>query len=186
MPMGIVSDSEFESEHSKLNKTPPKSDVKEGVVVDIKRGRGDTPEVPNGLRNLIGITSVNEGRKDALELAKQFGISASSTSAYSKGATSTATYDKTPNGGVINGVKEKIQTKARRKMMLALNHITADKLKDTKPRDLAGIARDMSAIVKDMEPDTVQSADSNQKAPFVVFAPIIKDERNFEVLVVKE
>ena len=195
MAMGIVSDSEFNKEKEKLIPSTPSTKstpsvnekVHEGEVVDISRGRGKgSVEVPNTLRNLIGITTVNEGRQDALELAKQFGISPSSTSAYGVGATSTASYDKTPNAPVLDKVKVKIQNKAKRKLMLALNHMTPDKLEGTKARDLAGIAKDMSAIVRNMEPEKETGAAGDTKEPFVVYSPMVHTENHYEVLVVKE
>lgn len=190
MAMGIVSDSDFEKETEKLitpTPTPKPSPAKEGVVVDIERGRPKgSIEVPQSVRNLIGISSVSEGRDAALDLAKQFGVSPSSASAYAVGATSTKTYDERPNVSVINGVKLKIQKKAKSKLLLALNSITPEKMMDAKPRDLSGIARDMSAIYKDMEPESESTDKSGGKEPFVVYSPIIHNENKYEVIVVKE
>lgn len=190
MAMGIVSDSDFNKETEKLITPIPKpvEKAKEGVVVDIERGRPKgSIEVPQSVRNLIGIESVNSGRDAALDLARQFGVSPSSASAYAVGATSTKTYDERPNVSVINGVKLKIQKKAKSKLLLALNSITPEKMADAKPRDLSGIARDMSAIYKDMEPESDNAKnDGKNKEPFVVYSPIIHNENRYEVIVVKE
>src|SRR5690242_4858309 len=100
MGMGLVDDSEFESQLSNVtqsrsiqkpsipstpnpnNESPVEGEV---VIEDIpSKGRkeGDN-NVPESLRNLIGITAQTEGRKEAIALAKMFGVSPSSTSAYS-------------------------------------------------------------------------------------------------------
>lgn len=183
MPMGIVSDKDFENEDSKLNPQPkPKSEV-----ITIEKGRGNNPEVPNGLRNIIGETAITDGRASALDLAKQFGLSPSSVSAYTQGATSTATYDVRPNEGVIRNTKEKIGKIARGKLMKALRNITDDKLESTSARDLSGIAKDMSAVVRNMEEEqSVKNNTVNTGPTFVIYSPQFKKEEHFDVVTAKE
>src|SRR5215510_5460530 len=109
MPMGIVSDDDFDREINHLNRKPvvtPPPVIPE--VVDMPRpGRsnGDV-NVPDSLRKIIGETSELEGRDAALELASKFGISPSSVSAYANGSTSTASMDKQPNLEHINSAKD--------------------------------------------------------------------------------
>ena len=188
--MGIVSDKQFESEISKVNNSPtPLPKVHTPEVVDIPRGRGENNvRVPDGLKNLIGLTALNEGRQEALELARQFGISDSSTSAYSVGANSTASYNERPNAPVINKAKERISKKARRLVMRAMDSITQDKLDNTNATNLAGIARNLSGIVKDMEPPVDKNApvDEGSKPGFVIYAPKVFNENHYEVIHVKE
>src|SRR5215203_3209703 len=115
MAMGIVSEEDFNSELGKIgpSKKPDAipSPTKIAEVMDLpSKGRGkDNVEVPNSVRNLIGLEALNEGRASALELAKQFGISPSSVSAYTQGAKSTATYDEKPNAPVIDNQKNNVQ-----------------------------------------------------------------------------
>jgi len=68
----------------------------------------------------------------------------------------------------------------------ALAAITQEKLDYTDARDLSGIAKDMSVIIKNLEPPT-QVESSGEKTPqFVIYAPSFKDERSFEVITVNE
>lgn len=186
MPLGIVSDDDFKSElnNSSLTQKPPSL----ATIIDMNRGRGEgKTEVPEALRKIIGETSAIDGRQEALALAKSFGISPSSVSAYGQGATSTSSIN-TPDNELKNHIgkaKERISKKARAKLFLALKHITVDKLSEAKPEVLASVARNMSAIVKDMEPDTVDGTEK-QVPQFVVFAPQFRDERTFESITVKE
>lgn len=187
--MGIVSDSEFDLEKSKFsNIREESSSESEATIVDIQKGRGNgNLNVPDGLRKIIGEESAINGRTAGLDIAKQFGISPSSASAYSHGATSTASYDNQPNLNHINQSKDRVAKRAMAKLKKALHHITDDKLEGAKPRDLAGIAKDMSAIVKNMEPETPKLPGDNGNGPtFIFYAPQFRDERSFDVVHVKE
>lgn len=200
MAMGIVSNSEFELELGNSNSDSISSSVvvKQSVeqsepepraqIIDSPiKGRGENNvEVPNGLRKLIGSESVTNGRESALELASNLGISPSSVSAYSQGANSTASYEDRPNLLEINKAKEKISKRARGKLMLALHHITDEKLEVSKVRDLAGIARDMSAVIKNIEPEErIDSAKQNGPT-FILYSPQFRSEQSFEVIQAKD
>lgn len=175
MPIGVVSDDDLEAELDRLS----------GKRVEIReqpspgRKEGDV-NVPTPLKKVIGETAI-EDRSSALALAEQFDVSPSSVSAYKKGATSTASYDE-PHPELaphISQKKDKVAKKARRTLMAAMRHITDSKLESAKPRDLAGIAKDMSAIVRNMEPEN-QGDDNSVK--FVFVAPQIRKEESFEVI----
>ena len=143
--------------------------------------------MPDSLRQIIGETNEIEGREAAVKLAKEFGISSSSVSAYANGATSTKSYD-TAKASIrdhINRSKERISKKARRNLNLALENITPEKLANAKLRDLSGLAKDMSGIVKDMEPNT-NSAEAANKPQFIFYSPQFKKEEHFDVIVVNE
>jgi hypothetical protein len=185
MGMGIVSDSDFDSERGKLNRTntTSKAEIKESPT----KGRGlGNVEVPDSLRKVIGETSVIDGREAATELAKNFGISPSSVSAYSVGANSTTSYADRPNQSHVDDVKNRISKKARGKLMLALTHLTKDKLEAANARTLAGVAKDMSAVVKNMEPDTPKVSNETNGPTFVIYAPQYRKEEHFEVVQAKE
>jgi predicted transcriptional regulator len=186
MPIGIVSDEELQEE---LERFKPK--VVEGTVVDKpSRGRSDGDNnVPDSLRKIIGEESAINGRQAALEIASSFGISPSQVSAYAKGATSTATYD-SPSQSLISHINKSRQRaikRASKTLNSALAAITQDKLDYTDARDLSGIAKDMSVIIKNLEPQQNPEAEAAAKAPqFVIFAPQFRDERTFETIQVQE
>jgi hypothetical protein len=190
MPMGIVSDKDFIAELEK-NSSQKKSvpTVPTGQIVNIPtpgRKEGDV-NVPNSLRNVIGQTSVENGRSEALELARQFGISPSSVSAYTNGATSTASYDEQPNAQVVNSANSRVSKRARAKLMLALSNLTHDKIASAKARDVAGIAKDMSQIMKNMEENRLPEGTETKKGPtFVFYSPQFFNEEKFETVLAKE
>ena len=188
MPIGLVSDLEFEKElesHLPVSqKRVPSSDPSN------ERGRkeGDV-NVPESLRKIIGETSVIDGRQSALELASQFGISASSVSAYAVGATSTKTYDSPSQEIVkhINKSRARAVKKASHVLNSALAAVTQEKLDYTDARDLSGIAKDMSVIIKNLEPQHVPDEGNAKQTPqFILYAPTFRDERTFETITVQE
>jgi hypothetical protein len=213
MPVGLVSDTLLQLELSRLSPQSgstraPVNQIDERVPSPVhtpelveeshppsipqSRGRseGDV-NIPESLRKLIGEESVINGRSAALQLAKDFGVSASSVSAYAKGATSTASYN-TPKPGIIQHIN-KSRRRAIKKAGAVLNDamaaITQDKLDYTDARDLSSIAKDMSVIIKNLEPpaESAQS-DKAQNAPpqFVIYAPTFRDERSFDSITVQE
>ena len=189
MGMGIVSDKDFDSALVDCVNPKPKP-VPIAQIVDITRpGRkeGDV-NVPDSLRQIIGDTSVTDGRQEAVALAKNFGISPSAASAYAHGATSTASYDEQPNRNTIVGAKERIAKKARAKLMLALTQLTPDKLAAAKARDIAGIARDMSQVMKNVEPESGPNTGVNTGGgpAFVFYAPQVREESSYQVIQAKD
>jgi transcriptional regulator with XRE-family HTH domain len=175
MPVGLVSDEDFELEHAS--------------IVDIQRpGRrnGDN-NVPSSLRQVIAEEAIVNGNGSANELAELFGISKSSVSAYKNGATSTDSYN-LPNpilADKVKTVKDKIRSKAQSKLIMALGEVTPDKLKSAKLRDIAATAQAMSAIVKNMDDNNGDSGRLNP-ANFIIYAPYIKNESDFRTVVINE
>lgn len=200
MPIGLVSDDAFNQELQNL--VPSKGDrvekdmvpsisVPSTEILDIPaRGRneGDV-NVPDSLRQIIGEESVINGRQSALGLAGLFGISPSSVSAYAKGATSTASYD-SPSKSIISHInksRKRAIKKAQATLDAALGAITQDKLDYTDAKDLSGIAKDMSVIIKNLEPQPESTVSPEANTPqFVIFAPQFRDERSFESITVNE
>ncbi len=198
MPMGVVSDSEFESQlHNTTQPTvtkvpvviPVSNDISEeevpvisGEVVDIKtrgRGLGDV-NVPNTLRALIAGTAHIEGREEALKFAHELGISPSSVSAYTKGATSCKTYNQT-NTDIVNYVKARkarVTKKALRVMTSSLDKLTPEKLDTADAKELSGIAKDMSAIIGNFN-DTTNTTLNNNGPTFVLYAPQVHTEDQY-------
>ena len=176
MPMGIVSDEIYQAE---LNKCPKKEDGT-ARIESIKRGRGHARETPSILRRIIGETAITETNK---ETANAFGVSESSVSAYKHGANSTSSYNN-PEPSLVQHItkrKEKIGKSARIRLMMALKHIDDEKLSQCGVRVLSGVARDMAAVMKDMEPPK-QDTPTQQFAQFVFMAPRQKEEKEYPVL----
>jgi hypothetical protein len=189
MPIGLVNDLHFMEELSRCSGGVKKKETPE--IIDIERpGRktGDT-NVPDSLRKVIADEHLMNGREAALNLAKDFGISSSSVSAYAKGATSTTTYD-TPSKSLISHInksRERAIKRASKTLNQALGAITQDKLDYTDARDLSGIAKDMSVIIKNLEPAApVEEKDSKSGVQFVIFAPQFREEKSFDVIQVNE
>jgi hypothetical protein len=184
MPIGIVSDEDFLRELGNYEKSSPENSLTPEIIPIDRPGRseGDV-NIPDPLRQIIGEEAVINGRKAALGLAGMFGVSASSVSAYAKGATSTTTYD-TPKPSIISHInrsRQRASKKASKVLDAALGSITQEKLDYTDAKELAGIAKDMSVIIKNLEPDESQSlrSDSPAAPQFVIFAPQFRDERSF-------
>ena len=195
MPIGIVPDSEFEHELASLSnhkstKLVPSSVPSTQIVEIDKPGRkeGDV-NVPDSLRQIIGETSVIEGRQSALGLAGMFGISPSSVSAYAKGTTSTKTYD-SPSKSIISHINKSRRRAIKRAsttLNSALEAITQEKLDYTDAKDLASIAKDMAVVIKNLEPTPERDMAGEAKSPqFVIYAPQFKDERSFESITINE
>jgi len=212
--LGIVSDKDFELELNRSNKTsrvnsipsissnttcPEGADENShltedneeslcGKIVEInKPGRrpGDN-NVPDSLRKVIGATAIESGREAALNIANQFGISKQSVSAYSHGSTSTTSYNEpSPTlSNHVNNARERVIKKARGKLILSLNSLSQDKIEGAKARDIASIAKDMSAVIKNMEDKSIMSVHEGPK--FIFYSPQFKDERSFDIINVKE
>lgn len=193
MAMGIVSDTEFDveqdtlSKHHKSNSVPIIHPIN-ATVEDINRGRGNgNVNVPDGLRRIIGETAVSDGRAEALSLGSMMGVSPSAVSAYTQGAKSTASYEDRPNQSVINSAKERIAKSARNKLRSALSALTPAKISEAKAVEISTIAKNMAAVVKQMEPDKSNGEEGSNGGPtFILYAPQFRKEENFEVVYAKE
>jgi transcriptional regulator with XRE-family HTH domain len=180
MPIGIVSDIDFEREVGIIPKIP---EIKE--LPTKGRNEGDN-NVPDSLRKIIGETSIVDSPSDAIELANKFGISKSSVSAYANGSTSTNSYDKQPNLDHLNRIREQISRKARKTLIRAIDQITDDKLVNAKADTLANVARGMSAIVKEMEPETPKSISDKTPVQFIFYSPQFHKEEKYEHIFVQD
>jgi hypothetical protein len=169
MALGIVSDEEFEKELSK--------------VVEIKHGRGNKPEIPQEIRKIIAEESINgEAAKD---IADKYAVSPSSISAYKHGSTSTASYNE-PNQELSkrnDEIRAQIIGTARSRLFEALNQITPEKLKYAKLRDVASVAKDMSAVIRDTSPTITTN---NMNAQFVFHVPKARDEKDYDIVEVSQ
>lgn len=177
--LGIVSDEDFDSE---LNDKSQHIDVR---IKDIPhRGRVDGDNnLPDSLRKIIGEDAAVNGSKDSL--GQMLGVSNSSISAYKNGATSTASYNE-PKPDLLAHItrgKAVAIKRATHKMKLALSHITEEKLEGAKAKDLAGIAKDMSALVRNLEPEKEVG---NKNVVFQFFAPQPRSIDSYATMVLDE
>lgn len=199
MPIGIVSDKDLERELSSYVKKPlvvtgqilpPDESIPSVEIIQKEkpgRSKGDV-NVPDSLRAIIGEEALLNGRSSAVALAGEFGISPSSASAYAVGATSTSSYNqpKTSILSVINKSRERATKRAAKTLNAALSSITQEKLDYMDADKLSGVAKDMSVIIKNLEPK-VDPSGSNQTQPqFTIYAPQFRDERSFEFIQVTE
>lgn len=208
MAMGIVSPKDFERELKQLDEikeTIPVPSQLETIPVireasiekmqttiqpmesKVGRGKGNT-EVPSSLRMIIGEEAATNGRANALNIAKDFGISPSSVSAYTKGATSTASIDNPHLEQLkhINDGKVRLGKRAKAKLIMALNAITEDKINGAKLHEVSGVARDMATIMKQMEPSSDGMNMNNSGPTFVFYKPEVKSEDDYPTAHVRE
>lgn len=191
MPVGLVNDDLFQQELDRLSGKKKESHpiTPEIVEMDHKGRKDGDINVPDPLRQIIGEDAVINGRQSALGIARMFGISDSSVSAYAKGSTSTTSYD-SPKPSIIahiNKSRQRASKKAGHVLQKALGAITQEKLDYTDAKDLSVIAKNMSAVIKDLEPSSpVDSSDQPKQPQFVIFAPQFRDERSFDVIHVTE
>lgn len=200
MPIGIVSDKDLERELNSYKPAKPlvvtgtilppvESTPSVQIIEKPHKGRsnGDT-NVPDSLRAIIGEEALLNGRSSAVALAEEFGISKSSASAYAVGSTSTASYNqpKTSILSVINKSRERATKRAAKTLNAALSSITQEKLDYMDADKLSGVAKDMSVIIKNLEPKVDPSSTGQATPQFTIYAPQFRDERSFEFIQVQE
>jgi hypothetical protein len=200
VPLGLVSDEEFEAELKKCvsvhipylnrsgirNTSPFPSDpfkpTDSTPPHEHGRNPGDT-NVPPIIRKLIGEAAV-ESREAALKVAAAFGVSPSSASAYAVGAHSTDSYHE-PNpelAAALNDRRTEVITKSRSTLLAALGYITSAKMEEAGVRDLSGVAKDMAQIIAHQEPKLILQNQQSFNAKFVFHVPESRAESEFDVL----
>jgi len=159
----------------------PENSVVECVIPPNKLGRPEgRKEIPSEIRKFIA-TSAIEGGETNKEIARIFKVSKDSVNAYKHGATSEATYNK-PDGDLaphVRSVRQRLVGKAQRVLKSSLNQITDEALSEIGPVRAAGIAKDMSSIIKNLEPQ-IQDDDDKVTYNTVFYAPQLAKESDFE------
>ena len=208
MPLGIVSTEDYEKDLNSPDvskqemprenevKTPSEPDnsgepVESVVSIEadstIGRGKGNTG-VPQSIRKIIGESAIEEGAGAAAAIGKFLGLSQSSVSAYARGATSTATYNQ-PNVDLLDHLdktRKRISKKAAGKLFKALNVIDEDKLDELDALQASTVAKNMSAIIKHMEPEDKTRGNTFNGPVITFYAPHIVTEDKFDVINVTE
>lgn len=182
MPLGILNREQFEKEVDNISVFTSKESVI-GKVVNIEKGRtlGRT-EIPEVIRSIVAEDVIENGRSQ--NIADKFGISKSSVDAYKNGATSCATYNNPDRQlkQVVDNKRNEISNAARGRLSAALEALTDDKIAGSKARDIASIAKDMSGVVKNMEPQVAP----HNNTQVIVYRPRMRDEDEFDVITVNE
>jgi hypothetical protein len=159
----------------------------EVIHIDKGRGKGNT-EVPQGIRKIIGEAVIEEGRPAGLAIAQFLGISDSSVAAYSKGATSTATYNKPDKDlkDFLGETRKRISKRAAGKLMKSLREIKDSKLQDLTALEASNVAKNMAAIIKNMEPPSDRNGVNINMPTITLYAPQMAHESEFNVVHVHE
>jgi len=185
--LGILSDEDFNRE---LNKDAEVLPIQGEVRDKTTNSRGkDNNAIPNSLRRVIGEEATINGSDAGKELARQFGINDGHVGALKKGSTSLSTYNKQPNLNYLNSRRLRISKKATKVLSLALEEITSEnRLSACSAVELAGVAKSMSGIVKDMEPELPKNGngDSSNGPTYVFYSPQVKQENHYEMVHVRE
>jgi predicted transcriptional regulator len=182
MPMGSVSSREFEKIREELEKSESKN--KTCIIVPtVDKGRNGVREVPESLRKVVG---ENAKLETISETARAFGLSPSSVSAYMNGATSTASYND-PDPALKDHMKSVdgiITSKARKKLMKAINNMTQDKFESAGLKELSSVGRDLSQIIANVEKKSL--GDGLTGAQFIFFTPPQKVEEKYDIIEVRD
>lgn len=199
MALGIVSDEEFGKEFERIDNNSKNQVVSEVVkdsslieFLEIKkpgRREGDV-EVPEVLRKIIGGEAIENSSKSARELAEMLDISSSQVGAYKNGVTSCASYNDKKDIDLTNFLtktRNKASKRAHKTLNEALGAITPEKLENTKARDLAGIAKDMSMVIRNLDPRDDEDNDKSQGGiTYQIYAPVVKTENHYETIQVTD
>jgi predicted transcriptional regulator len=154
---------------------------------EIKHGRGSgTLNLDDERRKEIATLALTSGLSND-EVASLTGVSHDSVSAYKHGATSESTYNEKDEvlNTHVNGIKTRATEAAQNKLMMAIEAITGEKIEAAKVRDIAGIAKDMSAVIKNMAPDNPNGG-INNNVKVLIYQPRVREESDFEVITVNE
>lgn len=172
--LGLLTDDQFTDELESLTRN-----VTIGEVRKLGRGRGNKEEIPNSVRALVAETAI-EG-STAKEVAEAFDISPQSVHAYKHGATSLATYNEPEQqlAKAVNLKRAQINDSAHERIIEALKAITPSKLADSSVKVASAVARDLSAVVKNITPETIEE----KNYQIVVYAPQLKDESDYRAAI---
>lgn len=175
MPLGLVRLEEFEIELNRFHSNNGNGSI------EIKHGRGNKSETPEILRELVASESISGA--NSKELSREFNVSESSISAYKNGATSTASYHN-PDMELKKAndrTRDHISGKAQSKLIAAIDSIDfQDKIK---PQIASAIARDMSSVIKNLNPNPDIAIQNNQ---VLVYRPRMREEDSYETIQIDE
>lgn len=187
MPLGVVTEEEMNGEINRFNGIiKPSVPARSEKVIDINRGRPEgRKEVPESVRKLAADESICG--TPAKEIKELLGVSQSSISAYKEGATSTSDLNQGKFDSKLKDhveeTKRTIGMTARERLMAALVQIDDERLGKATLREVSSVAKDLSAVSKNMESDKGMVANNQQ---VIVYAPRVKEEQDYQIITVNE
>lgn len=142
---------------------------------------GSTKKVPDFMKAIIGTSAHLSGTR---ETARQFGLSPARVHAAKEGRTS-------PNTGTADQeIKDQIDSKigmvaetAVDRLMKSMNLITDESLTAVKAKDLSVIAGNLAGVMSKIRTPEGSNATQTQ---IIIYAPHMKDESEYEVVVAKD
>jgi len=170
MPLGIVSDEDFELEKNRYTK---EKDTSLAVTISNRGKRGN--EVPQELREVAAEIALETNNDTA---AKVFNLSPSSVAAYKAGAISTVDYsDKTKVTA-----RKRIASNVQNKLMEALSELTQDKIKGSKAKDISGIVKDMAIVHEKLAGRVMSEEEKGPQVHVHLFAPAVKKLEDSDII----
>lgn len=173
MPMMVCSEEDFALEVSRL--------VVDYKTIESGRGKGKT-EVPLEIKKLVASEALAGISVD--EIREKYNVSASSVSAYKNDANSTASYHDANKELAENNkqVRTTISERAEGVILESIGLLTVEKLAAAKARDIAGIAKDMSAVISNMK----DKGNAPTGVNITIMVPQVKEEQDFKVIDIGE
>lgn len=201
MPLGIVSDSDFESEINNsstervVENTIPMEPCAPELTGDVLEmptpGRhNDVTNIPQSLRKILGEEVAVNGLSSAMKLAESLGghgISQPTLSTYGRGEIS-PNKKSSQQEDLLNHIssrKTKISKKALNKINLAMSLMDEQKLLGCDAKELSAIAKDMASVAKSMEPKEREDGKA-EPVQFHFYAPQLKQENHYETVTAKD
>jgi len=181
MPFMVVSDDDFAAELHKLSQDNNKAVEHPSPTMSIEqieRGRGNTPEVPMPLRDVIAEEKLSGTSSKALQ--EIFKVSPASISAYANGATSTATYYKPVDA--LTKVRNRVSSRAANRLNEALKALGNKDLSDEKAKDLSAIAKDMAVVFDKISPVKQKENEEDKSFHLHLYAPKMKSVDDYEII----
>ena len=178
----MVSDQEFESEIDSLNAVVnrPKFEVLTKVIA---RGRGNVKEIDGSIRALVAQEAILGTPSKVIQ--EEFGVSASSVSAYKNDKTSTSSDKIDENLARSNSdTRDIIKGKAFNKLISAIEAIDENKLAESSPKTAAQVAQQMSSVIKNISPDS--DAGKSQIGQVIIYRPRMKEEEDYDIIDVQK
>jgi hypothetical protein len=193
MPLGIVSDRDFELERNNsdvsiINRQSDEPTPKiEAEVIELPKV-GRIPEqvnIPTSLRSIIAEDHMENGLQSSKQLMTTLGghISQPSINTYARGESSPGTIDVSLTNH-LNGRKQKLSKKALNKLNLALTHLDENKIVGCSAVELASVAKSMAEVSSKLQPEVKE--DKKDPVQFHIYAPSIKTETHYDTVVAKD
>ena len=169
----IVSEEDFQKELESIEKKENSL-----VVEQLERGRGNTPEIPEPLREIIAEDKLLGGT--AKDISAAYGVSASSIAAYSHGNTSTSSYNKPVDK--LTQVRDRVSSRAANRLNQALKALANKNLELETAKDISTIAKDMATVFEKISPVVVKEKEDSRALHIHMYAPKMKQVNDYKII----